>query len=266
MPELPEVHIMKNRLNRYIKGSTIQRAQLSVSKSLKTHNEDIFNMNLKGQTIINVTSYAKYLIFELTNYWMLTHQRMEGKFSLNDEIKYDIFSLDLDINKTLHFKDHRKFATVELYEKKKIQYKELPFFNKIGRLPWEANAKNLLESTSKKSIAIKSTLLDQKYIAGLGNIYVDEVLYAAKISPLRETKKITLKEWELILFESTRILKLSIKLGGSSIRTYSALDKPGKYQNELKVHTREGEEIKGHKIIKIKVGGRGTYFIPELQK
>jgi len=143
--------------------------------------------------------------------------------------------------------------------------------NTLAPEPWdkEMSVKYLADKLKNKRLPMKSVLLDQTIIAGLGNIYADEVLFATKINPLRLGKDVNLKEVEQIIKSSSDILCSAIEKGGTSIRTYtSSLGVKGSYQDFLKVHYRvlqkcyECDDI----IKKIKVGGRGTYYCPTCQK
>ena len=121
----------------------------------------------------------------------------------------------------------------------------------------------------KSKLPIKELLLDQSIIAGLGNIYVNEVLFASKINPLKKGEDISLKECQSIIDNSISILNKAIEYGGTTIKSYtSSLGVTGHYQDYLKVHKREGLpcEVCNNPIINIKVGGRSTYYCPKCQK
>ena len=125
----------------------------------------------------------------------------------------------------------------------------------------------IYNSIHKKNKPIKTLLLDQSIINGLGNIYVDEVLFASSINPEKLGKDISLEECERIRVNSRDIIKLATELGGSTIRSYtSSLGVTGHYQDHLKVHTKDICPNCNNKIVKIRVGGRGTYYCPKCQK
>ena len=143
-----------------------------------------------------------------------------------------------------------------------------PALVKLAKEPFDMDADELYSHIHNKKKHMKSLLLEQEVIAGLGNIYADEVLFASKINPLRLGESVTLEECKRIIKSARDILSLAIKEGGTTIRSYtSSLGVTGNYQNFLKVHKKEGELCTcGCKIEKIKVGGRSTYFCPNCQK
>lgn len=264
MPELPEVYTMAKNLKRELKNEIISLSEIIVEKSLKNTTINEFQTKLLGEIIKDVFSYAKYLLIKTENYWIECHPRMEGKFEFGPtKESSDIFRFKFNSGRILHFKDTRKFATVNIY-KTSIKVEDLPFRKKIGPLASKVTDKQIeevFEKVQNKKIAIKSTLLDQKYISGIGNIYADEILYAVSIHPEEPTNTISLNEWKKIAKASKNILNEAIKFNGTTIRTYSSIGKPGSYQNKLKVHTQIGPNIN-----KIKIGGRGTYYDINKQK
>lgn len=152
----------------------------------------------------------------------------------------------------------------------KTQIMKYPALAKLGK---EANdetftEQELLNKLSKKNIFIKTALLDQEIICGLGNIYVDEVCFMSKLNPFTLTKEITIKDAESILESSRIVLAKAIQAGGTTIRSYtSSLGVTGLFQLELLVHSKENEPCPVCKtpIVKTKVGGRGTYYCPRCQ-
>ena len=127
----------------------------------------------------------------------------------------------------------------------------------------------MLQKFKNKSIPIKTALLDQTIISGLGNIYANEVLFYAKVNPLVPASKVTKVECERLALGAKEIIKEAIEMGGTTIRSYtSSLGVTGRFQQNLKVHKREGEKclVCGSIIENIKVGGRSTYFCPKCQK
>ena len=278
MPELPEVETVVRTLRPLVVGKTLQDALIYTKKLIKTPEliKD-FKSRIKGQKINAINRIGKHIIFVLDNDVLISHLRMEGKyyfFQKEKEIQIDdkhfMASLVFDDKSILVYHDTRKFGTFHLLPKDK--YLSLPPINKVGPEPFDkkCSVKYLKEKFSKKTIAIKSALLDQSIMAGLGNIYVNEVLHLAKINPLQSTKTISEAKILLILKYSKEVLKKAIKLGGSSISSYtSSLGVDGKFQNFLLVHTKKGEKCQQCKnciIKKIKVNGRGTYYCSCCQK
>ena len=141
---------------------------------------------------------------------------------------------------------------------------------KLGLEPWEDSLNNLyLLDKFNSNIPIKTLLLDQSIITGIGNIYADEILFKARVNPVKKGKDITKEECDLIIKYTKEILENAIKLGGTTIKSFtSSLGVTGHFQGNLLVHNKEGENCPncGNKIEKIKVNGRGTYYCPNCQK
>ena len=269
MPELPEVRcvakvLKKNILNKKIIGINIIYKNMIESDSLD------FNL-LLNKKIEDIFTYGKYLIFKVEDIFLVSHLRMEGKYFLkknDDEIlKHEHIIFDLEDNVSLRYHDTRKFGKMVLTR----DYKNYKSIKKLGLEPFDKNisVSYVMDKIKGKNITIKELLLDQSIIAGLGNIYANEVLYASKIYPCRCGKDISDIDVKNILDSSKEILNLAIKEGGTTIKSYtSSLGVIGNYQNFLKVHKRDGEKcfLCNDIILKIRVGGRSTYYCPSCQK
>ena len=270
MPELPEVETVKNTLKKQILKKRIKNIRILYDGIIATNIDD-FKKNIIDEEILDITRRGKFLIFHLTNYYLVSHLRMEGKFFLKDKempiIKHEhiIFYLD-DI--TLRYHDTRKFGKMYLVEKDKL-LTDTPL-KKLGLEPWDNNLNsNYLMNKFNKNIAIKTLLLDQEIISGIGNIYADEILFFSHINPNRKGNKLTINDCDNIIINTQNILEKSIKYGGTTIRSYtSSLGVIGHNQDNLMVHGKENELCQkcGSKIIKIKVNGRGTYYCPKCQE
>lgn len=267
MPELPEVETVRQTLKPLLIGKTIEKVEVFYRKMTNDQN---FELRLKGQTIHDIKRYGKYLIFILDDLSMISHLRMEGKyFHLKDEPirKHEHVIFHLNDGHTLRYHDVRKFGRFELKDKTNFM-KELPL-SKMGPEPKDADDDQLYQRLKTKQITIKQALLDQHILSGLGNIYVDETLFNARIHPLKLCKTLTRKQVKDIINSAQMILERAVLLGGTHIRTYYApggID--GRFQNELKVHTKKDQpcQICHTTIIKMVVGGRGTYVCPICQK
>ncbi len=272
MPELPEVETVRRGLERLALGRRIVSVDVRVPKMIRTHRET-FSLDLMGQTIEAVRRRGKYLIFDLGQQILISHLRMEGKYLLFlEEVpanKHFHFFFGLDNGATVVYQDVRKFGTFELMAKSQ----EAAYFisKKIGPEPTSQDFKlapfERAVLASKK--AIKPLLLEQKLVAGLGNIYVDEVLWAAKVHPERLASQLKKAEIKRLHDETIRILQLGIEKGGSTIRTYrNALGLDGTMQDYLQVYGQTGQTCPrcGRAIQKIQVGGRGSHFCPKCQK
>ena len=261
MPELPEVETVRRTLERQILNKTITDVKVYYERMLENCTKEDFISTLKGKTIKKIDRYGKYLIFIFDDCSLISHLRMEGKFFIKSldapKEKHEHIVFTLDNNISFRYHDTRKFGRMALLNTiDKTQIMKYPALAKLGK---EANdetftEQELLNKLSKKNIFIKTALLDQEIICGLGNIYVDEVCFMSKLNPFTLTKEITIKDAESIL-ESSR-------------RSYtSSLGVTGLFQLELLVHSKENEPCPVCKtpIVKTKVGGRGTYYCPRCQ-
>ena len=271
MPELPEVETVKNVITPIVVNHKIISIDVLRKTIIKNDNIEEFVNGLIGETFLSLSRIGKFLIFHLSNdKVMISHLRMEGKYfdvlEEEDNSKYARVIFHLDNGHKVCYDDSRTFGLLKLSnEESYLKEKEIA---QLGPEPFSANPKDIFNEVKKSSLPIKSTLLDQTLMTGLGNIYVDEVLYASKIHPLIPANKITLKEWDIIIDNSIRILNNAIKEGGSTIRSYhpgKGID--GNFQTNLKAYGKGGEKCPecGHYFRFIKVGGRGTTFCPNCQ-
>ena len=272
MPELPEVETVRRGLERLVVGREIVAVDVRVPKIIKT---DLlaFETDILGQTFQSVGRRGKYLLLTLNNQVIVSHLRMEGKYLLFPhqvpENKHFHILFQLDDGSTLVYQDVRKFGTMELLQPNQLE----AYFQKKRLGPEPTNTTfDLSKFTQKMKVSkklIKPYLLDQTLVVGLGNIYVDEVLWAAKIHPERVSSSLTDSEIALLHDEIIRILQLGIANGGTTIRTYhNAFGEDGRMQQFLQVYGKTGEPCPrcATPIEKIKVGGRGTHFCPKCQK
>ncbi len=267
MPELPEVETVKNTLKRQVVGKKIMSVDV-LYNIIDKPDLDTFKKLVKNQTIIDIKRRGKFLMFELNDYYLLSHLRMEGKYFIDGSITphdHVIFHFN---NGILKYNDTRKFGRMYLIEKDKV-YIEKPLCD-LGLEPWDSNLTSnyLLDKLKNKRLPIKSILLDQSIITGIGNIYADEILFKSMINPLKKGNEISVNDSNNIIKYTRDILASAIKLGGTTIRSYeSSRGVHGRFQNNLLVHNHEGDKCPNCKstIIKIKVNGRGTYYCPKCQ-
>jgi formamidopyrimidine-DNA glycosylase len=272
MPELPEVETVRDYLDISLRNSKIISISVMHSKIFKN-----FDYNtLVGRKIVEVSRIAKYLVFVLDNDTsLLSHLRMEGKYFLErDNVKtsstHPMFKITLGDNRVLTYDDVRKFGTVHLYDNNSVsKSKEI---SKLGLEPIDPrfNVKVLSGKFAKCNKFVKTALLDQSNVSGIGNIYADEILHCAKINPLRKAMDLDKDEISKIVSCSRKIMKLAIEKKGSSIDTYKydGINR-GQYQYFLKVHTKKGRECltcEESIVIKTKCNGRGTYYCEKCQK
>ncbi len=272
MPELPEVETVRNTLKKQILGERITKVDIYYDKMLYP-NAKAFE-KIINQTFQDIKRYGKYLFFILDDYIIISHLRMEGKYFIktNEPIeKHEHIVFTLNSGRTLRYHDTRKFGIMKLLDTN--DYEKALKEPEIKKLGLEANDPNftgpmLYEKIKDKQIPIKTVLLDQENICGMGNIYVDEVCFLANIHPLTLASSLTEKDAVKIMESAKMVLAKAIKAGGTTIRSYtSSLGVTGLFQLELFVHTKAGKPCEkcGSIIKKIRVGGRGTYYCPTCQ-
>ncbi len=272
MPEKPEVITVAKALKKKILGKEITDCKIYWDNIIVKPSPIEFIKKIIGQKISDVRTRGKWIVIELTDFILLVHLRMEGKFFFRyqederNKHEHVVFTLDNDIEMRYH--DVRKFGKMYLLDKNIINdvlpLSELGYEYNDKRL----NATYLLDCFHNKTLPIKTVLLDQSIIAGIGNIYDDEILFLSKISPLVKAKDLTKEDCENIINSTKIILDKAIKLGGTTIRSYTSEEGVhGLFQNELLVHGKRDElcPICNSPIIKIKINGRGTYYCPTCQ-
>jgi len=271
MPEIAEVETVRNTLKNKILNKRIKNVNIIYSKMIESDLNTFENI-LQGKSIIDINRIGKWLLFDLGEYCLLSHLRMEGKFFLktNQEAieKHEHIIITFEDDSELRYHDTRKFGKMNLVKKDELANVE--GIAKQGYEPFDKKltAQYLLDKFKKKSLPIKSVLLDQTIISGLGNIYADEVLFGARIYPLKRAKDITSSDANNIIKSSIEVIDEAIKLGGTTIKSYtSSLGVTGMFQQKLMVHSRYNEACKvcNTNIKRIKVGGRSTYYCEKCQ-
>lgn len=290
MPELPEVETIKRGLVELIIGKKIKTITvLDSPKSLRASKNDLdaFVINHK---ISNINRRGKALIIALdSDYVFLVHLRMTGQLVYrekdfnfgaghpNDSLignlpdKTTRIIIEFTDDSKLFFNDQRKFGYFKLMPKDEVENDS--FIKKLGPEPLGTN-KSITEQFIKRirkrnNSLVKAAILDQSVIAGIGNIYADEALFLAKVHPASKVKDLTDDELVSILESAIKVMKLSIKLGGSTDKNYiDAKGNRGTYLNFANVFRREGKPCKNHPdvlIEKIRIAGRGTHICPAEQ-
>ena len=272
MPEKPEVMTVCSVLKNRIVGKTITGCNIYWDNIIATDIND-FKKNIINEKINSITSRGKFIVIELDNYYLLIHLRMEGKFTFRDigsEIeKHEHVELILDNEISWRYRDVRKFGKMYLIEKDKLN--DTPPISKLGYDYYdkELNKNYLYENIHNKKLPIKTVLLDQSIICGIGNIYDDEILFLSNINPLRKSCNVKLNECDKIIVNTRKVLDEAVKAGGTTIKSFTSSEGVhGLFQNKLLVHGKAGGKCPVCKteIKKIKVGGRGTYYCPKCQK
>ncbi|OQC11351.1 MAG: Formamidopyrimidine-DNA glycosylase [Tenericutes bacterium ADurb.Bin087] len=271
MPELPEVETVRKILNTIVPGATIIDVIVH-KKNIIVGNAKVFRKTLIGQTFNEVKRVGKYLIFTFnSDLVMLSHLRMEGKYievlQGEDDSRYARVIFVLDDGRRLCYDDSRQFGTLELSTTDK--YRHTKALQNVGPEPFDINPLDYFNKIKGRQTPIKQTLLDQKLMSGLGNIYVDEVLYLSKIHPETPTNMLGLMGIKTLIAQSVKVLEKAIIAGGTTVRTYSpAQGVHGNFQQQLNAYGKAYQRcpLCNFRFKKIFVGGRGTTYCPSCQR
>ena len=287
MPELPEVEIVRQSLDKKIKGKIIQKAIVR-NRNLRLKVPSNFEKLIKNQRILRINRYSKYLILFFSNeYICIIHLGMTGTIHLIYHKKkklisnmsfYHSFTLPKKHNHVeIHFdkfklvyNDPRRFGFFKIIKNQELLKKK---FNKLGPEPFnkEFNLNYIFSYLKNKEKNIKNFLLDQNFVSGIGNIYASEILYLSRIKPIKKGKYLTKKDCKKILIYSRKVLNDAIKQGGSTIRDFKNISgKTGEFQKNFKVYQREHlkcKRINCNGIIKkIYISNRSSFFCNSCQK
>jgi len=287
MPELPEVETIRIGLASLLPGLVIKNVAHDWPKSFPNAPADVARF-MVGAKVLGVRRRAKVLLIDLsTKYSLVTHLKMTGQLVYVGKKRFGAghpgkdlvgdlpakatrVTIDFTDGSQLFFNDQRKFGWMRLIPT--IEIPEIDFFKKVGPEPLDADftVQKFIERLSRrKNSNIKAVLLDQTVIAGVGNIYADESLWAAKIHPATSVADVPKARLVALYNGLIEVLKLSIKKGGSTDKNYvDALGKKGSYLTFAKVFRRNGQPCPrcGSIIEKTRVAGRGTHYCPRCQK
>jgi formamidopyrimidine-DNA glycosylase len=274
MPELPEVETVRRTLERLIVGKTIEKVTVSLPRIIRRPEECTeFALLLRGETIRNVGRRGKFLKIVFDHVVLVSHLRMEGRYGLyakTEPVEKHTHVIFHFVDGTeLRYRDVRQFGTMEIWTK---GMEELhPPLSKLGPEPLD---ESFTLSKFKKMLATKRTkikplLLNQEFLVGLGNIYVDESLYEAKIHPETESHLLSAYKVSALYHAIRQTLQDAVSMGGSSIKSYvNGQGEMGMFQQQLKAYGRQGHPcLRCQKLlVKTTVGGRGTHYCPRCQK
>ncbi|MDO4996095.1 MAG: DNA-formamidopyrimidine glycosylase [Bacilli bacterium] len=273
MPEKPEVMTVVSKLKPNLIGKRIVSCNVYWDNIIAYPTTDEFKKEIINQKINNITTRGKFIVVELDKYVLLIHLRMEGKFlfrKIGEEItKHEHVEFELDDNTSFRYHDVRKFGKMYLILKDEV-YNTKPL-SELGKEFYDdsLDGKYLYERISKIKLPIKTVLLDQSIICGIGNIYDDEILFLSGIDPNRRANTITKRECDSIVKYTRKVLEHAVELGGTTIKSFTSSEGVhGLFQNELLVHGKDKGTCPNcnSPIIKIKIGGRGTYYCSKCQK
>ena len=273
MPELPEVETVKNSLKELVLNKKIISVDVYYDRIIQNVPIEYFKKSLINETFVDIKRLGKFLIFIFEKHILLSHLRMEGKYFLKgqeEKGKHEHVIFNLENNETLRYSGTREFGVMYLYDTNEISevLKQEPL-NELGLEPFDEKmtVEYLKGKWAKCKKPIKTSLLDQRVICGLGNIYADEVCFMVKVNPKQETNSLSDSQLQAIIDDSKEVLTKAISLGGTTIKSFvNSHSATGLFQNELLVHTKEVCPNCSGKIEKIVVGGRGTYYCPNCQK
>ena len=273
MPEKPEVITVANSLKKLILNKKITGCNIYWDNIIAYPVSNEFKKKIIGQRIESINTRGKWIVIDLDKDSLLVHLRMEGKFMFRDkgEVigKHEHVEFILDDKISFRFHDVRKFGKMYLIDKEIVN--DSKPLNELGLEYYDDNLTKeyLYDAIHSKRLPIKTVLLDQSIIAGIGNIYDDEILFMSGLHPLKKACDITLEECDIIIKNTRIVLEKAIKLGGTTIKSFTSSEGVhGLFQNELLVHSKAGDKCPecSNIIKKIKVGGRGTYFCEKCQK
>ena len=287
MPELPEIEIVKRSLFKMINKAKIIDIKIN-NKNLRYTIPITFSKNLINEKILNISRRSKYLIFHFKKKLLLIHLGMTGKllimrnrdnklfktsfyYDLNVLAKHNHIYFVLNNGVVLIYNDVRRFGFFKLYKNKKLN--EIVFLNKLGIEPLSSlfNVKYFENFIKNKKKNIKNLLMDQTFVSGLGNIYVNEVLFMSKVHPLKMCDSLNKKAIKNLILNVKKVLKFSISKGGSSIRDFkNTFGKSGSFQQFFHVYAQENNNCSRNsctgKIKKILISSRSTFYCNNCQK
>ncbi len=271
MPELPEVETIARGLQKTIVGKKIKNVRVTFPGIIKQESKS-FTKNVEKSKIINVRRRGKFMLIDLDNRkTVLAHLGMTGSLLLLRPSaplnKHDHLILRFDeTREELRFNDQRKFGRIKSFHTPGEL--NIPELIKLGPEPLEISPSDFVNHFKRRKGRIKSALLNQQIIAGLGNIYADESLFEARIHPQRKADTLTPQALKRLHQAIQRILEKAIRAGGSSIESYCDINgKIGGFQLQHKVYGREGLPCKkcATRIRRIKISQRSSYFCPRCQ-
>jgi formamidopyrimidine-DNA glycosylase len=271
MPELPEVETIRRSLAPHLCEDVIAAVPLLDPHAVAEPSPDAIEALLPGQRIAAIGRRAKYLVFAVGSLNLVVHLRMSGRLKLTkpvEDIRYLRAQWNLASGHVLCFYDVRRFGRIWLVDDARLA----ELFAPLGPEPFDPALTTdvLQERLARRTTALKPLLLNQHFIAGLGNIYVDEVLFACKLHPRMPANSLDDEQVSALLDTTRDILRAAIANGGTTFdAVYSdAEGRPGRYREHLAVYRRAGEPCLncGTPIERIVVAQRGTHLCPQCQR
>jgi formamidopyrimidine-DNA glycosylase len=271
MPELPEVETTRRGVDPHLKGRKIVALEVHEPR-LRWRVADSLPAEVAGQRVRQTGRRAKYLLIELESGTLLLHLGMSGNLRVlpsdTPRLTHDHFDLLLDSGKTLRFNDPRRFGSLH-YTTGKLD--EHPLLKRLAPEPLEDRFSTdyLWRITRKRKVTIKQLLMNSSLVVGVGNIYASEALFRARIRPTRQARSLKRPEVARLVRAVRAVLKMAIKVGGTTLRDYVGADgSPGYFKQKLYVYERAGEPCRVCRtpVKQITQGARSTYYCPTCQK
>ena len=269
MPELPEVETVVRDLKKVIVGKTITAIDIIDNRVVKDLTNSQFKRKLKNKTIKSVSRRAKGIIIAFaSNDYLFVHLKMTGQmiYGSRQTIKETKVVFTLSDGNYLNYNDQRLFGwLIYTTDINSIGYIKTAGPEPLGR---DFNAAFIRESIKTRTVPVKTLLLNQFFVAGIGNIYASEILHRAQISPLKSSRRLTAKECDRLYEQTVDVLKESIRYRGTSMRNYrDSKGRRGKFMNRIRVYNREGQDCLccEDKVKRIVQSGRSTFYCESCQ-
>ncbi len=273
MPELPEVEHVKRQLISLLGGGLRVASVEYFRKDLRFPLPEFLIQKLPGESLVTIERRAKYLMFKFVDGWLLSHLGMSGAWrELNPgeaKILHDHVRIEFENGPTLIFNDPRRFGFIDWVPLD--SFKTHVRLEHLGPEPLEEvfSAEYLFAKFRKRKASVKTMLMDQRLVVGVGNIYASEVLFRAGIRPGRAAGRVTFEEAKKLVNEIRTVLSAAIDAGGSTIRTYKSADgTAGTFQSRFFVYGREGEicrKCRKSKVSMKVIGSRSTFWCSRCQ-
>ena len=275
MPELPEVEVTRRGLMDHLPGRTVVAITVSGHRLRTSMPSRSLHEHILARRILTLDRRAKYLLVRMDSGAVLViHLGMTGKLGLLDggepRHRHDHLILTLDNGHQVRLNDSRRFGAVMVWSAATAENAESAFSAGEGIEPLgsEFTAAHLHRLADRKTAPVKSLLMNGRLIAGIGNIYANEILFASRIHPATPAGRLTMADWRRVVAESQRILQLAIATGGSTIADFlGATGHPGYFQLHFQAYGRRHLPCPrcGQPIVKTSLTGRATYFCPACQ-
>ena len=288
MPELPEVEVVKKSLEKTIYDLRIKNIEIP-NKFLRYKINEKLMKSMVSSKVLSVSRRSKYILINLNNqFTIMIHLGMTGKIIItgtnkkkyktsfyyeliDNKPKHDHLILKFNKNILFTYNDVRKFGFIKIFKTNKLYSSS--HLNKLGPEPLtkKFNFYYFKNNISNRQVCLKDLLMNQKFIAGLGNIYVNEALFLSKINPKIISNKIPLKKIKLLVYNIKKVLKKAIQEGGSSIKNFNNIKgKRGKFQQFLNVYGKQGNSCSRSNCIgiirRIRISNRSTFYCDKCQK